>query len=78
MAVCDVCNGPVGLNAKTYSPSEFRAAVTAGFRPPPEMLSQLAAMYGLSGDLAHAIWFQNVIISPTDWLLCQSCSSRVK
>ena len=78
MPVCDVCNAPAGPNATTYSPSQFMAALSSGFRPPSQTLSQLGAMYGMDADQAYAIWFQNAIKSPTDWLLCQSCASRVR
>ena len=77
MAICDVCNASAGANSETYTPGQFVSAVMSGFRPSEETLTQLAAMQGISTSVVEALWFQNAIKSPTNWLLCANCASRV-
>lgn len=78
MPVCDLCNGPAIGKAKQVSASQFRTAVMTGLRPSPSTLSALGNQFGMSNDEAYAIWFQQALKSDTDWLLCETCATKIK
>jgi signal recognition particle receptor subunit beta len=77
MAICDLCNTPVGPDSKRYSASQVKTAVRAGLRPPTTAF-EFGAAFGMSQAQAEESWVQRVMVDTTDWLFCPSCTSRIE
>lgn len=76
MTLCDLCNTPLAVKKKRYSPSQIKNAVRSGLRL-PHAASQLGAAFGMSQKESEAMWVQQVMTDTTDWLLCPSCARKI-
>jgi hypothetical protein len=79
MGNCDLCNTPIGANAKRYSALQMREAVRAGLRPDSTgPLAALAMVSGGSIEEMNAGWVQQVMTDTTDWAMCPTCTAKVE
>lgn len=81
MGNCDMCNAPIGSEAKLYSAGDMRAVVAAGYRVDTLYglggANAFAAGSGLSPEEAEQAWLQRVHRDTTDWALCPDCAAKI-
>jgi HEAT repeat protein len=82
MGNCDMCNAPIGPEAKLYSADEMRKAVAAGFHVDTFYggidAKAYAASLGLSPEQAEEGWLRRVQEDTTDWALCPDCATKME
>jgi biopolymer transport protein ExbB/TolQ len=74
---CDLCNKGISFDAKRYSVSQVKAALSAGLRPPDEMASSTMAL-GTSPEKMHTQWIQKIMSDRADWIVCSDCALEVE